>query len=90
MAEQDQPDFPRFYFSAQEPQGRVFNSQEEMDAAGGASVWKKTPTEVTEGQQQAQTAHMAGQQSPQTGQQDPPQQVQPPDEPPGSIPPRRR
>lgn len=73
MAEQDQPEFPRYYFSAQEPQGRVFNSQEELDQAGGASVWKKTPTEVHDAQQQAQSAHMAQQQSPQTGQQEPPQ-----------------
>ena len=82
MSEQEQPDFPRFYFSAQEPQGRIFNSQEEMDAAGGASVWRKTPQEVQEGQQQAQTAHMAGQQSTQTGQQDPPRQEPPPGTPP--------
>ena len=93
MAEQEQP-FPRFYFSSQEPQGRVFNSQEEMDQAGGASVWKKSPQEITEQQQQAQTAHMAGQQSTQTGQQDPPRQepspgTPPPDEAPSSTTRRR-
>ena len=95
MAEQDQPEFPRYYFSAQEPQGRVFNSQEEMDQAGGASVWKRTPQEITEQQQQAQTAHMAGQQSTQTGQQDPPHQDphpgdQAPDEGPSSTTQSRR
>jgi hypothetical protein len=39
--------YPRFYFSKDEPNGRPFNSKEELDAAGGPSVWKLTPTEVT-------------------------------------------
>lgn len=82
MAEQEEPSFPRYYFSAQEPQGRVFNSQEELDQAGGASVWKKSPADIQQAQQQAQTAHMAGQQSTQTGQQDPPRQEPPPGTPP--------
>lgn len=97
MGEQDQPDFPKYYYSKDEQQNRVkdsatgedlcgarlFQSQQELDDAGGASVWKKTPQELQGGQQQAQSSHMAGQQSPQTGQQDLPHQEQPP----GSQPP---
>jgi hypothetical protein len=40
--------FPRFYFSQAEPNGRQFNSQEELDAAGGPSVWLLTPQAVEE------------------------------------------
>jgi hypothetical protein len=39
--------FPRFYFSADEPNGRQFNTKEEFDAAGGQAVWKFTPQEAT-------------------------------------------
>jgi hypothetical protein len=38
--------YPRYYFSKDEPAGRIFNSQEELDAAGGQAVWLLTPTEV--------------------------------------------
>lgn len=40
--------FPRYYFRKDEPAGRIFQTQEELDAAGGRAVWKLTPTEVTE------------------------------------------
>lgn len=40
------PDFPRIYYSAEEPTGRIFQSQEELTAAGG--TWFKTPTEAAE------------------------------------------
>jgi hypothetical protein len=40
--------FPRFYFSQAEPNGRQFNTQEELDAAGGPSVWLLTPQAVEE------------------------------------------
>jgi len=38
--------FPRFYFSAAEPQGRPFNSKEELDAASSEGPWFLTPTEA--------------------------------------------
>jgi hypothetical protein len=38
--------FPRFYFSAEEPNGRPFNTKEEFEAAGGQAVWKFTPQEA--------------------------------------------
>jgi hypothetical protein len=39
--------YPRFYFSKDEPNGRPFNTKDDLDAAGGPSVWKLTPTDVT-------------------------------------------
>jgi hypothetical protein len=39
--------FPRWYFSAEEPNGRQFNTKDEFDAAGGQAVWKFTPQEAT-------------------------------------------
>lgn len=65
MGEQDQPEFPRYYFSAHEPQGRVFQNQQELDEAGGSRQWFKTPTEAADA-------------AAQTGPQDPPRQEQPP------------
>ena len=73
MSEQDQPDFPRYYYSKDEQQNRVkdsgtgedlcgsrlFDSQEALDAAGGSGQWYRTPQEAAQ----------AGQQSPQAGQQ---------------------
>jgi hypothetical protein len=39
--------FPRFYFSKDEPNGRPFDNQADLDAAGGRAVWKLTPQEAT-------------------------------------------
>jgi hypothetical protein len=43
----EEPTFPRFYFSAAVPQGRPFNSKEELDAASSEGPWFLTPTEAT-------------------------------------------
>lgn len=48
MAEQQEYIFPRWYFSPSEPQGRLFHTKEEFDAAGGQSTWYFTPQEATE------------------------------------------
>ena len=40
------PDFPRIYYSVEEPTGRIFQTQEELTAAGG--TWFKTPTEAAD------------------------------------------
>ena len=45
------PDFPRIYYSAEEPTGRIFQSQEELTAAGG--TWFKTPAEAADAAAQA-------------------------------------
>lgn len=48
------PDFPRIYYSAEEPTGRIFQSQEELTAAGG--TWFKTPTEAADAAAKAPAA----------------------------------
>lgn len=40
------PDFPRIYYSADEPTGRIFQTHEELTAAGG--TWFKTPAEAAD------------------------------------------
>lgn len=40
------PDFPRIYYAAAEPTGRIFESAEALRAAGG--TWFKTPTEAAD------------------------------------------
>ena len=42
----DAPDFPRIYYAAEEPTGRIFESQDEISAAGG--TWFKTPAEAAD------------------------------------------
>jgi hypothetical protein len=51
VAEQQEYTYPRYYFSKDEPAGRIFASQEELDAAGGKAVWLLTPTAVAEAAQ---------------------------------------
>lgn len=48
----DAPDFPRIYYAAAEPTGRIFESQEELRAAGG--TWFKTPAEAADAAAKAQ------------------------------------
>jgi hypothetical protein len=85
----EQVPFPKTLFSKDEPQNRVkdsatgeelcgskvFQSQEEVDAAGGNATWHATPQEASQSQQQ-----------PQPGQQPLPHD---PDEAPSSVPRRR-
>ena len=49
----DAPDFPRIYYAAAEPTGRIFESQEELRAAGG--TWFKTPAEAADAAAKAAT-----------------------------------
>lgn len=37
----EQPSFPRIYYSAAEPTGRIFETEEELKAAGPG--WQPTP-----------------------------------------------
>lgn len=55
------PDFPRIYYAAAEPTGRIFESQEELRAAGG--TWFKTPTEAADAAAKAATAQSGPQES---------------------------
>jgi hypothetical protein len=97
----EQVPFPKTLFSKDEQQNqvkdsvtgevlcgsKVFQSQEEVDAAGGNAVWKNTPQEAQQSQSQQQ---------PQIGRQPLPSQppVRPPqpdeDEDEGTPPPPRR
>lgn len=58
----DAPDFPRIYYSVEEPTGRIFQSQEELTAAGG--TWYKTPTEAADAAAKAAEAPAPSHESP--------------------------
>lgn len=58
----DAPDFPRIYYAAEEPTGRIFESQEELSAAGG--TWFKTPAEAADAAAKAATPPAAPHESP--------------------------
>ena len=40
--------FPRWYYAASTPEGRVFNDQAALDAASAEGPWFMTPTEAAE------------------------------------------
>lgn len=46
-------EFPHWFFSAQEPAGRVFESQADLDAACDAGPWYRTPTAAADAAAQA-------------------------------------
>lgn len=48
-------EFPHWYYSPQEPAGRVFDSQEALDAASGEGPWYPTPSEAADAAAKATT-----------------------------------
>lgn len=56
--------FPRFYFAKDAPAGRPFESQEELDAAGGEAVWKRTPQDAQAAAEAAASAPAPESESP--------------------------
>ena len=47
--------YPRWYFSKDEPGGRIFATAEELEAAGGQRVWKLTPDAAADAAAKAAT-----------------------------------
>ena len=51
----DEAVFPRWYYSPQVPAGRVFESQQALDAARSEGPWYTTPTEAADAAAKATT-----------------------------------